>query len=201
MFGRLSTFKSLLPRNASSLSLCLALGVLVPACDVDGESDSAASTAKAITGKEVLDAQKVWGDGIVAIGRAFTEKGDYKQVAANHVDTLYAYGISEVLFKPTKAAAQQFRLDRDQALSYFVGGVVAEDKGFALQPWTAVRFENASMIVKDDHAIAMGNYFFTDGTTGQEVKVEFTFGYMRNEAGNLVINVHHSALPYVAPQQ
>ena len=51
-----------------------------------------------------------------------------------------------------------------------------EDKGFAINPWTKVRFENANIILENDRAIAMGNYFFTD-LQGNEAKVEYTFGY------------------------
>lgn len=152
--------------------------------------------AQAITEAEVLEAQKIWGDGIVAIGDAYSNEGDYKAVAAEHVDTLYGYDEGTVLFKPTKAAAEQFRLTEEEALSYFVGGIVEEDHGFALQPWTNVRFENAGIIIDTDSAVAMGNYFFTDAGTGEEAKVEFTFGYVRGENGDLLINVHHSAFPY-----
>ena len=152
--------------------------------------------AQAITDEEVHEAQRVWGDGIVAIGQAYSDGGDYEALAAEHVDTLYGYDEGTVLFKPTKAAAQQFRLTEDEALSYFVGGVVDEDHGFALQPWTAVRFENAGIIIDGDSAVAMGNYFFTDAGTGEEVKAEFTFGYVRDADGDLLINVHHSAFPY-----
>lgn len=153
-------------------------------------------SAEAITEAEVYKAQKIWGDGIVAIGKAYSKGGDYKALAAKHVDTLYGYDEGAVLFKPTKAAARQFRLKEADALSYFVGGAIEEDKGFALQPWTAVRFENAGVVVDGDSAAAMGNYFFTDGKTGKEAKVEFTFGYIRGDDGNLLINVHHSAFPY-----
>ena len=152
--------------------------------------------AQAITDAEVHEAQRVWGDGIVAIGQAYSDGGDYQALAAEHVDTLYGYDEGTVLFKPTKAAAEQFRLTEDEALSYFVGGIVDEDHGFALQPWTAVRFENAGIIIDADSAVAMGNYFFTDAGTGEEVKAEFTFGYVRGADGNLLINVHHSAFPY-----
>ena len=152
--------------------------------------------AHPITEAEVSEAQEIWGSGIVAIGQAYLDGGDYAAVAADHVDTLYNYGEGGVLFKPTKAAEEQFRLTEDEALSYFVGGSVPEDTGFALQPWTAVRFENADIITSEDSAVAMGNYFFTDGATGNEVKVEYTFGYVRGDDGDLLINVHHSALPY-----
>ena len=161
---------------------------------------SGPAIAQVITDAEVLEAQRVWGDGIVAIGQAYSNGGDYQALAAEHVDTLYGYDEGTVLFKPTKAAAEQFRLTEEEALSYFVGGVVDEDHGFALQPWTAVRFENAGIIIDDDSAVAMGNYFFTDAETGDEVKAEFTFGYVRGDDGNLLINVHHSAFPYNPPE-
>lgn len=158
--------------------------------------NSATLAGGPITEAEVKQAQKVWGDGIVAIGKAYTDKGDYKTVASNHVNSLYAYGKSTVLFKPTKAAEQQFRLNKQDAISYFVTGVVNEDHGFALQPWTKVRFENADIIIDADSAVAMGNYFFTDANTGKEAKVEYTFGYVRDADDQLLINVHHSAFPY-----
>ena len=152
--------------------------------------------AHPISEAEVLEAQQVWGDGVVAIGEAYSNDGDYQALAVEHVDTLYAYDEGTVLFKPTKAAVDQFRLTEDEAVSYFVGGSVDEDTGFALQPWSAVRFENAGIIFNIDSVIAMGNYFFTDAETGEEVKVEFTFGYVRGPDGNLLINVHKSALPF-----
>merc|ERR1712039_942718 len=66
--------------------------------------------------------------------------------------------------------------------------------GFAIKGWTAVRFENTEVITSGTRAMAMGNYFFTnqDG----EKKVEYTFGYFLDAAGDLRINAHHSALPY-----
>jgi len=30
-----------------------------------------------ITADEIADAQKIWGEGIVAFGKAFTDKGDF----------------------------------------------------------------------------------------------------------------------------
>jgi len=43
----------------------------------------------------------------------------------------------------------------------------------------------------------MGNYFFTE-TNGNEVKVEYTFGYFLNNEGELKINLHHSSLPFIS---
>ncbi len=145
---------------------------------------------------DISNAQRAWGDGIVAIANAHLSGGDYVGIARNHVETLYAYGISPVLFKPTLAAEEQFRPNFESALSYFVASnnECPEDKGFAIKGWTNVRFENSDMILRDDSAIAMGNYFFT-GQDGNEVKVEYTFGYIMDENGALRINLHHSSMP------
>ncbi|MEF2231650.1 MAG: hypothetical protein V3571_12030 [Pseudodesulfovibrio sp.] len=149
-----------------------------------------------ITKEDVLSAEKEWGACIVAIGKAYQEGKDYRAVALDAIDRLYAYGQGEVLFKPTKAADRQFRPDKESALSYFVGGVVPEDHGFALHPWSKVRFGDQAIIVHDCDAIAQGNYYFTDAKTGQEAGVEFTFGYIRDDQGKLRIFLHHSSLPY-----
>ena len=54
--------------------------------------------------------------------------------------------------------------------------------------------EMQGYIIEDSRAIAMGNYFFKD-SSNKEVKVEFTFGYKLNN-GKLVIDLHHSSLPF-----
>ncbi len=156
----------------------------------------AAFAAGAITQDEVMVAQQKWGECLVKIGQTSVDKGDVKAAALSCIDSLYAYDNGGVLFKPTKAAVDQFRETKDQALSYFVAGGIPEDHGFALQPWTKVRFENSNTLADSDSAIAMGNYYFTDGKTGNEVKVEYTFGYIKDKDGKLRINLHHSSLPY-----
>lgn len=146
-----------------------------------------------ITQKDIEQAQQAWGESLVQIGKTFPGK----KKAEIHVSKFYGYSEKTVLFKPTKASKNQFRLTVESAVSYFVGGnpEFAEDHGFALQPWINVRFENAGFIFTEQFAAAMGNYFFTD-STGNETKVEYTFGYFRTEKGTLKINVHHSSLPY-----
>lgn len=155
------------------------------------------STSYSVTKEKVLEAQKKWADGIVRIGSDFMEKKDYTQTAKDHIDKLYAYDLSPVLFKPTKAVKDQFRSNKDSALSYFVAtnGLCPEDKGFAIQPWTKVRFENSDCIIHGDTALAMGNYYFTS-TEGDEIQVEYTFGYIMDKDGNLRINLHHSSVPF-----
>ena len=145
---------------------------------------------------DVVSAQKAWGEGIVAIANAHMNGGDYVGIASNHVNTLYAYQMGPVLFKPTLAAINQFRPTFETALSYFVASNNAcpEDSGFAIKGWTNVRFENSDIIIDGKTALAMGNYFFTD-PEGQEVKVEYTFGYIDDDQGNLRIQLHHSSMP------
>lgn len=159
---------------------------------------SVAFAKEELINKEEIDqAQKTWGDGVVAIGKVYTNGGSYRKAAEDHVDSLYAYQLGPVLFCPTKAAKKQFRMTREGAVSYFIGGDknFPEDKGFALQPWKKVRFENAGTFIHGDYTIAMGNYFFTP-KEGEEVKVEYTFGYIKGKDGKLKINLHHSSLPY-----
>jgi len=153
---------------------------------------------RCITEQEVVNAQKAWGDGIVEIGRVYSDDGDYVQAASDHINRFYGYDLSLVLFKPTLAAEEQFRISFDGALSYFVGGnsFYSEDGGFALRPWTAVRWQNSGIVNNScNMAVAMGNYIFT-ATDGSDTKVEYTLGYVRDENGDLRIVVHHSALPY-----
>ena len=152
-----------------------------------------------ITQDQVYAAQQAWGDGIVRIAAAHTNNEDFVAVATDHVTNLYAYGMTPVLFKPTLAAEVQFRSTFEEAMSYFVAanGVCPEDSGFAIKGWTAVRFENVDVICAGSTATAMGNYFFTS-PDGDEVKVEYSFGYFLADDGSVRINLHHSSMPYSA---
>ncbi len=158
---------------------------------------AAAQAGGPVSAEEVRAAQQAWGDAIVAIGQAHAAGGDARVLAERTIAELYGYDRGPVLFKPTKAAALEFRVTPAEAVSYFVGGEVPEDHGFALQPWSAVRFGEQHMAFDADSAVAMGNYYFTDAASGTETKVNFTFGYAKDEAGRVRIVVHHSSLPYV----
>ncbi len=148
-----------------------------------------------ITEADVIAAQTEWGNGIVAIASTHSAGGDFEARATEHINTLYAYGDTKVMFKPTLAAEDQFRETFEEALAYFIGAEGTEDTGFAIKGWTDVRWENNGIYTNDKSAMAMGNYYFT-GPDGAETKVEYTFGYERNADGDLKINLHHSSLPY-----
>jgi hypothetical protein len=160
---------------------------------------SIASASSVISRDDVIMAEKNWGDAIVAIGKAYVDGADYKNMAKEYVDKLYAYDEGTVLFKPTKAAYKPFRKTEEEAVSYFVTGEVSEDHGFALQPWSKVRFENSGIITDGDSATAMGHYYFTDAKTDKEVKVEYTLEFMKDKEGHMLITVHHSSFPYQPP--
>jgi len=150
-----------------------------------------------ITKQQVLEAQEKWGNGVVKIGALKNQRTECESFTSSFLDERYAFDSSLVIFKPTKCEIQQFRPTKSEALSYFIAGddrACNEDKGFAIQPWTKVRFENAGIILEEERAISMGNYFFTD-LDGNEAKVEYTFGYklINNE---LKIDLHHSSFPY-----
>merc|ERR1719336_1473200 len=157
--------------------------------------------------EEVLKAQSNWANAIKTISKTYLDKGDYIGAATKAAGELYGYGQSNVLFKPTKAAEFPFRPTGGEAMSYFVGGKVVdggydEDAGFAInggKGWSNVVFDNHQIELNGNTAIAMGTYYFTSAADGSDTKVEYTFGYKRNEDGNVRIFLHHSSVPYSEP--
>jgi len=150
-----------------------------------------------ITKEQVIEAQNKWGDGVVKIGALKENRRDCETFTSQFLDKCYAFDKGLVLFKPTKCTIEQFRETKAKAASYFIAGenrAIEEDNGFAIALWTIVRFENTGIILEENRAIAMGNYFFT-GLDGNEIKVEYTFGYKLIE-DTLKIDVHHSSFPY-----
>ena len=115
-----------------------------------------------ITKEQVEEVQNVWGAGVVKIGSLKSNRSDCEAFTGEFLDNLYAFENGPVLFKPTKCAVEQFRPTKAEATSYFIAGddrACQEDNGFAINPWTKVRFENSGFILEDNRAIAMGNYF------------------------------------------
>jgi len=157
-----------------------------------------------VTQQEVLECQKNWAAAIAGCSKIYADGGDFIGAAEGAAADLYGYGHTEVLFKPTKAAAYPFRPTGAQAMSYFVGGDVVEggydeDAGFAInggKGWANVDFFNHQISLNGPTATAMGYYIFTDASTKDEVKVEYTFGYKRCADGKARIFLHHSSVPF-----
>merc|ERR1711990_637925 len=161
-------------------------------------------TAAPLTKEEVEGCQQAWANAIASISKTYLDGGDYVNAAGEAAGELYGYGHSNVLFKPTKAAVEPFRPTGEMAMSYFVGAKavdngIPEDGGFAInggKGWKSVVFDNHQVEYLGNEAIAMGTYYFTCATTGDVAKVEYTFGYKRNEDGKPRIFLHHSSVPY-----
>ncbi|CAE7721462.1 unnamed protein product, partial [Symbiodinium sp. CCMP2456] len=156
------------------------------------------------TKADVQAVQTAWANAIKSISKTYLEGGDYVAAAAKAAGELYGYGHTNVLFKPTKAADAQFRPTAEDAMSYFVGHKAvkdgySEDAGFAInggKGWSDVVFENHQIDVTGNVAIAMGNYYFTSASDGSKTKVEYTFGYKRNNDCKVRIFLHHSSVPF-----
>jgi len=157
-----------------------------------------------LTKDDVLGCQASWVNAIKTISKTYLDEGDYIGAAGKAAGELYGYGRTNVLFKPTKASDEPFRPTPESAMSYFVGGTavengLSEDAGFAInggKGWSNVVFDNHQVEYIGIVAIAMGTYYFTCATTGDEVRVEYTFGYKRNDDGKARIFLHHSSVPY-----
>lgn len=196
--------------NVTIIAVCLAAisSFGITSCSQhlqNSKNDAITQTATTtqISEQEVLDIQKIWGEGIVKIGKVHLENGDYKAMASEHINRFYNYQEGSVLFKPTMASEKQFRTDFRGALSYFVGGDknYPEDHGFAIKPWISVRWENIGTKIYGNVAVAMGNYYFTPAKGGDEVKVEYSFAYIKNKEGKLKIVLHDSHLPYIPAEK
>jgi hypothetical protein len=153
-----------------------------------------------ITAEEVQAAQVAWGAALVQISSDFKSGGIKKatRTAENVLNKAYGYNMGPVLFKPTLTTGDQvFRTSRDGALAYFVGGNKSypNDKGFALGGWKNFEYKNAAVFINGDMALTMGNVMLTD-SNGKVTKVDKTWGFKKDEKGQLRIVLHHSSLPY-----
>jgi len=169
--------------------------------------NSAPAVPAPVSEEEVLAVQASWAGAIQNISKVYKDGGDYIGAAGEAAGELYAYGHTNVLFKPTKAMGEQtFRPTAEDAMSYFVGGAAVEDGyeqdgGFAInggKGWRSCVYNNHQIELHDGIATAMGTYDFTCDTTGEVSTVEYTFGYSRCKDDKVRIFLHHSSVPYAA---
>lgn len=151
-----------------------------------------------ITEKKVIEAQAAWCSALVQISETKDKGGDYKKIASDIIDAAYNYQNGIVLFKPTLATGEQtFRMDKEGALAYFVGGNASykDDSGFALKGWRKCESRPKGIVLSGDTALSMGNVHIWD-KDGKETVVDKTWGYKMGDEGDLRIVLHHSSLPY-----
>lgn len=195
------------PMNFRILALSLALAgglgaggtALAQSSAVKQVVPPSAIASQNITEAQVLAAQRAWGEALVQISKDYEAGGiaKAKATASSVIDSAYGYQYGPVLFKPTLTVAPQtFRTTREGALAYFVGDDKAypDDQGFALKGWRSVEIRNAAIQLHGDTALSMGNVILTD-KAGKVTTVDKTWGYMRDDQGNLRIVLHHSSLP------
>lgn len=154
-----------------------------------------------ITEEEIKLAQQAWGQALIQISKDYKSGGLQKatRTAEAVLNKAYGYNMGAVLFKPTLTSGDQvFRTTLEGALSYFVGGnkKYPTDTGFALKNWEKYDFKNAAVFINGDVALTMGNVMITD-TSGKVTKIDKTWGFKRDNAGQLRIILHHSSLQYV----
>ena len=145
--------------------------------------------------EDIINIQKEWASGIVKMGKLSNDRDSLESFTSDFLDKIYDFD-NQVLFKPTKAANEQFRNSKGSAYSYFIAGdnrECQEDNGFALSNWTEILFDNSNIIINEDIAIAMGNYTFKNEAS--KIKVEYSFVY-KNYGDEIKIILHHSSLPY-----
>ena len=123
----------------------------------------------AITTDDLAAARQAWGEGLVAISKAYEDGGiDAARPAAEGVlDALYGYDLGPVLFKPTLASGEQtFRPTRKGALSYFVGhdDDYPLDGGFGLKGWREMESVTSAEFIEGDVGMWMGWIILTDKT-------------------------------------
>ena len=155
-------------------------------------------TSYDITEVKVKEAQKAWCGALVKINETKESGGNYTQVASDIIDAAYGYQHGIVLFKPTLTTGDQtFRMDKEGALAYFVGGNAKYkgDDGFALKGWKSCESKPRGFILSGDMAISMGNVHIWNAK-GEETVVDKTWGYKMDDKGALRIVLHHSSLPY-----
>ena len=179
---------------------CIAIATLLLGTAVLPAAAKGPVVNHAILESEVLSAQKAWCKALVDISAINTASGPVaaKALAEKVIDSAYGYQMGAVLFKPTLTTAPQtFRVTREGALSYFVGGNPAfpKDTGFALKGWTQCEVANSAVFIAGDSASTMGNVMFTD-KAGKVTSVDKTWTFVKDDAGKLRIVVHHSSLPF-----
>ena len=131
-----------------------------------------------------------WKQGVLDIKNVYDNKGDYQEQASKFLQTHYLFETESVFFKPTLTREEIFRNSFDSALSYFIGGDIDEDKGFAIQEWKSIDTDQIDILIEDELIIAMGILSFK---SNEVLKVAFTF-MLKESNSDLKIKVHHSSL-------
>ena len=142
---------------------------------------------------EVISFLDSWKNGVVSIGKTYTENNDFVSVAKDFISKHYNFAEGEVLFKPTFTKEVIFRNNKEDALSYFVKGNISEDNGFAIKPWEKIDLLDINIIIENGYCFCMGVLELFTLSKDESTKVAFTFMLVKDTNDNLKIKVHHSS--------
>ena len=162
-----------------------------------------------ITRREVRRAWRAWTNALVDISQTYKNEGfeSAEDLAGDVIDAAYGYQLGAVAFKPTWAYGENtFRTTRDGAVSYFVGGNDDfGDPGFAIgsidpvtgerSSWTNAWFDRSVRRLDGNTAIVQG-LLYTEDENGKVGYVDKTWGFQKDDFGNVRIVLHHSSDPY-----
>lgn len=156
---------------------------------------SAAHPHEPISRAEALKAQRQWAEMLIEIGEVYRIGGDYRAQAEELIAGIYDFRRGPVLMKPAFAAGHPVRTDFADVVSYYVGGGVWEDAGFALKPWRKVRFGRQFTSFGQGAATLMGACYLTPFRSVIETRLDFTMGFRRDAGGVVRLQTHHSSVP------
>ena len=195
-FSMISRFCSLVVSSACA-ALCFT--------SLAGEARPALMT-DVIKASDVKAAVGGWCDALLAISKVHNKSGIQKSkpLAAEVIDAAYAYQLGPVGFKPTWAKGDStYRETREGAISYFVGDDPSyDDIGYAIGSPGSVRAPWVKCVPEFAVIQSFGNTANTsvrvhfEAADGYKSTADKTFGYIRDDDGNLRIIVHHSSTPF-----
>lgn len=176
---------------------------LMAAVSVAASSSLLANTAvvnRSITAQNVSNAQQAWCKALVDISAVHTKDGAAaaKKLAEKVIDSAYGYQLGTVAFKPTLTVnPQTFRTTRSGAVAYFAGGDPAfpKDTGFALKDWVKCEATDSAVLLLGNYANSMGKVKLTN-KKGEVTTVDKTWGWVKDDKGQLRIVLHHSSLEF-----
>lgn len=153
-----------------------------------------------ITIEDINHHQTKWCDALINISKTYQDNGlaEAKKQASQMIDEQYLITDGDLLFKPTLSQTPQtFRTTKEGALAYFVGDNpdFPNDKGFALKGWKKCNIENYVVKNLGNTALVMGKTHLED-KYGKTTNVDKTWGFVKDQAGNLRVFLHHSSLEY-----
>ena len=135
---------------------------------------------------------KSWIKGVIEIGQSHASGKNYEVVASLFLSKHYAFDESDVLFKPTFTRNVIFRNTKEEALSYFIKGNIAEDDGFAIRPWKTIEALEVHTNIEENFSIAMGILELCPCNDNKLTRIAFTF-VMEVFNASLKIRAHHSS--------